>query len=182
MKIFLTVSKSGQTKFGNTYQKVLKELETQGAKVEATFIKTYLNKSPKLKAIKDLADSEDSYRYIHDKAVRQAVFRADGVVIETSYPSFRLGFEAFFALSLGKPVMVLSQFHNYGHLIDQPNFFGAKYNEFTLPDEIQKFLRHVKQFKLRNRFNLFISDTQREHLEKVAKQNNISKSDYVRKL
>ena len=48
--------------------------------------------------------------------------------------------------------------------------------------KIQKFLRHVKQFKLRNRFNLFISDTQREHLEKVAKQNNVSKSDYVRKL
>ena len=73
MKIFLTVSKSGQTKFGNTYQKVLKELETQGAKVEATFIKTYLNKSPKLKAIKDLADSEDSYRLSYRLVVDIAI-------------------------------------------------------------------------------------------------------------
>lgn len=182
MKIFLTVSKSGLMKYKDVYSAVLKELEDQGAKVEATFVKTYLNKTPKLKQIKDLAASEDSYRYVHDKAIRQAIFRADGVVIEASYPSFRLGFEAFFALSQQKPVLVLSRSRNFGKLIDQPNFFGSKYNDFILPDEIGKFLKHVKQFKLRNRFNLFISDTDREHLEKAAKQYNISKSDYIRKL
>lgn len=182
MKIFLTVSKTGMVKFEKSYEAVLDELKAQGAQVEATFLKTHLNKTPKLKAVKDLTDSEDAYRYVHDSAVRQAILRSDGVVIEASYPSFRLGFEAFFAISAQKPVLVLSLYHNYGHLIDQPHFFGAKYTPFTLPDEIEKFLRHIKQYKLRNRFNLFISDNQRQHVEKVALRYNVSKSDYVRKL
>jgi len=182
MKIFLTVSKTGMSKFEKNYVVVLEELKAQGAHVEATFVKTHLNKMPKLKAVKDLTDSEDTYRYVHDSAVRQAILRADAVVIEASYPSFRLGFETFFAISAQKPVLVLSQYHNYGHLIDQPHFFGAKYTSFTLPDEIEKFLRHIRRYKFRNRFNLFISDTQRQHIEKTAVRYNVSKSDYIRKL
>lgn len=181
MKIFLTVSKTGMAKFEKSYEAVLNELKAQGAQVEATFTKAYL-KSPTLKAVKDLTLSEDSYRYVHDTAVRQAILRSDGVVIEASYPSFRLGFEAFFALSAQKPVLVLSQDHNYAHLIDQPHFFGAKYTPFTLPDEIEKFLKHIRQYKLNNRFNLFISDAQRQYIEKAATQHNVSKSDYIRKL
>ena len=182
MKIFLTVSKTGMSKYEKAYVAVLEELKAQGAQVEATFVRTYLNKTPKLKTVKDLTDSEDAYRYIHDSAVRQAILRSDGVVIEASYPSFRLGFEAFFAVSAQKPVLVLSQYRNYAHLIDQPHFFGAKYIPFTLPDEIEKFLRHIRKYKLNNRFNLFISDNQRQYIEKAAAQYNVSKSDYVRKL
>ncbi len=182
MKIFLTVSKSGLSKFGRIYEAVLQELKDQGVHVEATFTKTYLDKSPKLKKVKDLASSVEKFRYIHDSAVRQAIFRADAVVIEASYPSFRLGFESFFALAQQKPVLVLSKFHNYSYLINQPNFFGAKYTDFMLPDEIEKFLKHVKRYKLRNRFNLFISDSHRHYLEKASKHFHISKSDYIRKL
>ncbi|HCM82270.1 TPA: hypothetical protein DIS60_02805 [Patescibacteria group bacterium] len=182
MKIFLMVSKTGMVKFEKSYIAVLEELKAQGAHVEATFVKTYLNKMPQLKAVKDLTNSEDTYRYVHDSAVRQAILRSDSVVVEASYPSFRLGFEAFFALSAQKPVLVLSHYHNYAHLIDQPHFFGAKYTSFTLPDEIEKFLRHIKQYKLRNRFNMFISNNQRLHIEKTAVRYNVSKSDYVRKL
>jgi hypothetical protein len=182
MKIFLTVSRTGMAKFEKSYEAVLEELKAQGAQVEATFVKTYLDKTLKLKTVKDLTDSEDSYRYVHDSAVRQAILRSDAVVIEASYPSFRLGFEAFFALSAQKPVLVLSLDRNYAHLIDQPHFFGAKYIPFTLPDEIEKFLRHIRQYKLNNRFNLFISNTHKQYLEKAAAQYNVSKSDYVRKL
>jgi hypothetical protein len=182
MRIFYTVSKTGMSQFAGSYAAVLAELQTQGAYVEATFTRTYLNSTPKLKAIQGLVNSEDAYRYVHDSAVRQAILRSDAVVIEASYPSFRLGFETFFALSAQKPVLVLSKYRNFGNLIDQPHLFGAKYTNFTLPDEIGKFLRHVKQFKLRNRFNLFISDNQRQYLEKAAKKYTVSKSDYIRKL
>jgi hypothetical protein len=182
MKIFLTVSKTGLATFQKSYEAVLEELKAQGAQVETTLLKTHLNKTPALKAIKNLSTSEDVYRYVHDSAVRQAILRSDGVVIEASYPSFRLGFEAFFALSAQKPVLVLSLDRNYSHLIDQPHFFGAKYTQFTLPDEIEKFLRHIRQYKLNNRFNLFISDAQRQYIEKAATEHNVSKSDYIRKL
>lgn len=182
MKIFLTVSKTGMSKFEKSYVAVLEELKVQGAQVETTFLKTHLNKMPELKAIINLSTSEDTYRYVHDSAVRQAILRSDGVVIEASFPSFRLGFEAFFAVSVQKPVLVLSQYRNYGHLIDQPHFFGAKYTLFTLPDEVEKFLRYIRRYKLRNRFNLFISDNQKLHMEKAAVRYNASKSDYIRRL
>lgn len=182
MKIFLTVSKTGVKKYHRKYYAVLQELERQGAIVEATFVKTYLNKKPNLKKVKDLSISENTYRHVHDFAVRKSIFRSDGVVIEASYPSFRLGFEAFYALSQQKPVLVLSTLNNYAHLIDQPNFFGSKYSDFTLPDEIEKFINHVKKYKLRNRFNLFISEKQKEHLGNLSRRYGVSMSDYLRGL
>lgn len=182
MKIFFTVSKSGFPKSAKDCKQIMAELKSQGISVVATFDKSYWKGTPWGKMAEDLTISEDRYRYLHDSAVKRAIFRADAVVIEASYPSFRLGFEAFFALSQQKPVLVLSQFQNFGHLIDQPNLFGAKYTPFTLPDEIEKFLRHVRHHKLRSRFNLFISDCQREHIKEAAKYYNVSRSDYVRKL
>lgn len=178
MKIFLTVSKTGLSKHLKDYQKVFNELNRHSIKLIATF-KTY---PEKLKKIRNRVKSKEKVKYAKDFAIRKDVFKSDAIIIEASYPSFHLGFEAFYALSLQKPVLVLSKFHNYGNLINQPNFFGAKYTDFTLPDEINKFLKHVKHYNLRNRFNLFIADNHKQHLEKSAKHFGVSMSDYVRKL
>jgi len=181
MKVFYTVSHSAFLKNRATYAFVLRELERQKVSVETTGRRDHFSKD--LKRLKtNITDSEEKYRYENDKGVRQAIFRADAVVVEASYPSFRLGFEAFYALSQNKPILVLSKFRNYGKLIDQPHFFGARYTEFTLPDEIAKFIRHVEHHKLRNRFNLFISDSHKDRLEKSGKHFGVSMSDYIRKL
>ncbi len=182
MKIFFTHSKKGRHKFAKVNKLVLDELHRHNVKTITTFERGYLSDRPELKKIKNLSESEDKYRYIHDSLVKRAIFVSDAVVIEASHPSFRLGFETHFALSQQKPVLVLSLKRNYANLIKNPNFFGAKYNEFTLPDEIEKFIAHVKKYKLRNRFNLFISDDEKEYLERVAKINSISMSSYLRKL
>lgn len=182
MKILVITPKSGTPKYLSDYKKIFAELKKHVVSIETTFQRTYLNDVPKLKKIEELAETENTYRYLHDSAIKRAIFRADAIVIEATYPSFRLGFEAFFALSQQKPILVISKKRNYGKLINQPNFFGAKYNDFTLPDEIEKFVRHVRQFKLRHRFNLFISDVHKNHLDQEAKKYNISMSDYIRKL
>lgn len=182
MKIFFTVSQSGLPGLLPSCQMIREELVRQGASVVATFDRSYRKGTPWRKVVESLAILEDKYRFANDTAVRRAIFRADAVVIEASHPSFRLGFEAFFALSQQKPVLVLSRTRNYGHLIDQPNLFGAKYTDFTLPDDIEKFLRHIREHKLRYRFNLFVSD---EHVQKIkarAKQYGVPMSDYIRKL
>lgn len=182
MKIFLTVSRSASSELKEYCKAIKAELIQHGASVIATFDMSYRKGTPLDKIDRSVVNDETKNRYMHDAAVKRAIFRADAMVIEASEPSFRLGFEAFFALSQQKPVLVLSRYRDYSHLIDQPNLFGAKYTDFTLPDEIEKFLRHVKENKLRNRFNLFISDAQRKHIEQSAKFYNVSKSDYVRKL
>lgn len=184
MRIFFTVSRTGMKtkRYLSIYKKVLNEIKGYNFDVESTIEKTYLNEKPELKRVKALSEREDTYKYVHDSAVRKAIYRCDGMIIEASYPSFRLGFETFFALSLQKPVLVLSTFHNYAGLISQPHFFGAKYTDFTLPDEIERFFEHVKKNKLRNRFNLFISDKQKEQLGKSSKLYGVSMSDYIRSL
>lgn len=182
MKIFYTVSKTGMAKFGLEYQFVLDELKKRKLDVIATLDRSYRAHMTKLKNVSDISNSEDKYKYVNDSAVKRSIFICDAVIIEASYPSFRLGFEAHFALSQQKPVLVLSKKRNYSNLIDSPNFFGAKYSEFTLPDELDKFVSHVRKYKLRNRFNLFVSDQEKEHLKKAAKINSVSMSSYIRKL
>lgn len=182
MRIFLTCSKTAFNKYRRLYAAVLNELKKSKVSVEATLDKSFLDKTPELKKVKNLGLREDDYKYVHDTAVRQAIYRCDAIIVEASYPSFRLGFETFFALSLQKPVLVLSKFKNYANLINQPHFFGAKYTDFTLPDEIEKFVKHVKKYKLRSRFNLFISDKQKGYLDEMGKRYGISKSDCLRKL
>ena len=184
MKIFFTCSRVGSKidKYRILDVKVLEELRRLRVNIESTLERTYLNQTPKLKKILNLTDNESDYKFVHDSLVRQAIRQSDAMIIEASYPSFRLGFEAFFALSLQKPVLVLSKFKNYANLIDQPHFFGARYSDFTLPDEIEKFVKHVKKFKLGTRFNMFISSEQKMKIDKVSKQYGVSQSDYIRGL
>ncbi len=185
MKIFYTVSRSGlhdgPKDIRQAYFKVLKMLEDQDVEVITTIRKQHYPRN--LRILKrDLTTATDKFRYINDKGVRKSILTSDGVIIEASYQSFRLGFEAMYATAHNKPVLVLSKYHDYSKLIDQPHFFGAKYTEFLLPDIIENFLKHIEQNKLRNRFNLFISDKHKAHLEKAAKYYGVSMSDYLHKL
>ncbi len=184
MKVFFTCSRTGSKidKYRSLDIKVLEELRRLKVNIESTIERSYLSKTPELKKIQDLTADESTHKYVHDSSVRQTIRRSDALVIEASYPSFRLGFEAFFAISLQKPVLVLSKFKNYANLVDQPHFFGAKYTDFTLPDEIGKFIKHVRLYRLGTRFNLFISDEQKSKINKMSKQYNVSQSDYIRGL
>lgn len=182
MKIFFTVSRSGRHKYSSWNKLILNEIRKHKVQVITTVGRAYLADKPKLHSVKDLSVSEDKHKYVHDTTVKRAIFVSDAVVVEASYQSFRLGFETHFALSQQKPVLVLSQERNYASLIKHPNFFGAKYTKFTLPDEIEKFVTHAKKYKLRNRFNMFISDGEKGHLQTAAGTNNVSMSNYIRKL
>ena len=179
MKIFFTVSRTGLPKYLPTYELVLKELKNHKVHVEATFVKSH---AEKVTRIRSQSKAKGKSRYANDAVVRKGILLSEALVIEASHPSSRLGFEAFYALTIQKPVLVLSRLHDYADLIDQPHFFGAKYTDFTLPDEIEKFLKHVEHYNLRSRFNLFIADNQKKHLEESAKHFGVSMSDYVRKL
>jgi hypothetical protein len=162
----------------NDYEQVLHELERHHVSVFATLREFPL----KLEKLRNSSAHTRDDKYLADREIRKGISKSDAVVIEASYPSFRLGFEAFYALTLQKPVLVLSRNQDYSNLIDQPHFFGAKYSDFTLPDEIEKFLSHVKKYNLRCRFNLFISEMHKEKIAKAAKRYGVSMSDYVRKL
>lgn len=185
LKIFYTVSRTGlhngPKEIKQAYLNVLKILEQKGVEVITTIRKQHYPKELRTLDI-DLTTASEKYKYINDKGVRKSILTADATIIEASYQSFRLGFEAMYATAHSKPVLVLSKYRDYSKLIDQPHFFGAKYTEFLLPDIIDNFLKHVEQNKLRNRFNLFVSDKHKKHLEKAAKYYGVSMSDYVRKL
>ena len=182
-KIFYTVSKRNLESHFDEYLFVLNELKRfKDIKVVSTIEKTYL-KNSKYKKVKDLAlKTSPEYRFIHSRNVRRAIYEADAVVIEASYQSFRLGFEAHYSVSLRKPTLVLSKFDDYGKLIDAPNFFGYKYTEFLLPDILEKFISYVKRNKLRERFNLFLSKEHKKILAENAKKLGVTQSEYIRML
>jgi hypothetical protein len=181
-KIFFTVSKTGRYQYSHINHLILDELRRSKVKVISTVDEQYLSEFPQLQKGPSLSEMEQDHKYTHDILVKRAILLCDAVIVEASHPSFRLGFEAHLALTQQKPVLVLSQTTNFGNLINHPNFFGVKYSEFTLPDEIEKFLRHVKKFSLRNRFNLFVSDHERDYLKQVSQLHGISMSSYIRKL
>ncbi len=178
MNLFFTVSRTGMQENLNDYEQVLHELERHHVSVFATLREFPL----KLEKLRDGSTSTKDTKYLADREIRKEIAKSDAVVIEATYPSFRLGFEAFYALTLQKPVLVLSRNQDYSSLIDQPHFFGAQYSDFTLTDEIAKFLSHVRKYNLRCRFNLFISDVHKVKIAKAAKRYGVSMSDYVRKL
>jgi len=182
MNVYFSISYTAIKEYETEYKNVLRELKRQKITITETFHENYLFKGPLTQGPKNNLRGEDKYQFKHDSVMRKAISKCDAVIIEASYPSFRLGFEANFALSQQKPVLVLSKTLDYPLFMNHPNLFGAKYTDATLSDEITKFLKHVKEYKLRSRFNLFISEKHKEYLEKEAKHFGISMSDYIRKL
>ena len=129
LRIFYTVSRTGlhngPKEIKHTYLNVLKILDKQGVRVITTIRKQHYPAELRKLDI-DLTTETKKYKYINDKGVRKSILTSDGVIIEASYQSFRLGFEAMYATAHGKPVLVLSKYRDYSKLIDQPHFFGAK--------------------------------------------------------
>lgn len=59
---------------------------------------------------------------------------------------------------------------------------GARYNEYNVEEVVGNFIEMVKNERLEERFNLFLSSRQIDYLESVAKKRGLNKSEYIRML
>ena len=121
----------------------------------------------------------------HNKAVKKGIELCEAAVFEVSYESLGIGTEISLALSLKKPVLVLSSTKDYSDHI-QHELYQASLFEPDKPAKskavIQDFLAFVRTKSQAQRFNMFLYPHQLGHLEEAGKGLNMNKSEYVRHL
>ena len=177
MIIFYTVSYYGKSKYQKNYNLVLNAIEAAGIKIISPEKGNYLdvlNSQFKGK----IKDKET----LHYHAIRKGILMADAVIIEASFEDFQLGAEAGYAVENKKPLLCLSINENFSKKMHYRYFQGAKYNQFNIEEIVNNFIKRVEAEHYSERFNCFISPTQLSYLKRKAKSDNVTASEYIRKL
>jgi hypothetical protein len=178
MKIFYTATFSGKKTYQKYIDMVLLALEKTGAEI----ISPEKNNYKKILSIRERLKWNEKPKIEHYEAIRKDIAAADAVVMEVSYHSFQLGHEATLAIQAKKPVLCLSLEEDYADKIKNRFFYGAKYNEDNIDEIVADFVNKIKKEQLGQRFNCFLSAGQTEYLKKKAESEEMTVSEYVRKL
>lgn len=177
MKIFYTASYYGKSKYQKYYDMVLRAIEATNVEIispEKGNYQTVLNPSLKRKLKEE--------KIIHSEAIRKGILISDAVIIEASHEDFQLGYEAAFAVENKKHLLCLSTHENFSEKMRYRYLLGARYNEYNIEEIVENFINFVKKGQLSERFNLFLSPSQLQYLEKKAKEEKVNKSEYIRNL
>jgi len=176
-KIFFTASYYGKEKYQKYYDLVLKKIEENDVEVIGTEKGNYmklLGKNVKGPIFND--------KPLHYEAIRKGVLWCDAAIMEISYEDFQLGHEATLAMQMKKPILCLSLHENFSEKIRNEYFHGAKYNEYNVGTLIRNFLDEIKKERYSERFNCFLSKKQVAYLGRVAWEEGMNKSEYLRRL
>lgn len=168
MKVFYTASFYGKDKYQPNYNQVLSALQTHPIEL----------KSPELTPFPHPA-TDPAPHYV---SIKQGIIWADAVIIEISQEDFQLGHEATLAIQAKKPVLCLSTNQDLTNRIQSRYFHAAKYNQYTIDEIIEDFLKKAKKELLKERFNLFLSPTQLSHLRIQAQKHSLTASEFIRQL
>ena len=175
MNIFFTASFRGKKTYQANYDKILKKLDELRLIVtspEKNNYKALLNTS-KTSHLKTKQEE-------HYLAIKKGIEWADAVIMEISEEDFQLGHEATLAIQANKHVLCLSIHEDYSQKIKSRYFHGAKFNDYTYEEILENFINKISTETLHNRFNLFLSDRHKAHLESKAKELGVNKSEYLR--
>lgn len=177
MTVFFTASYYGKQRLQEYYDLISETLSTFPISVIGTESGNYLSKLPaKIKnRIKDR-------NRLHYEAIRYGISHADAVVIEISNPDFQLGHEASLALQAKKHVLCLSIEEDLSLKIRNEYFHGARYNKFSLQRILRNFFADIAKEKLKNRYNMFLSDKQLAYVRERSQLEEVSTSEYIRQL
>ncbi|OGG12965.1 hypothetical protein A2773_03035 [Candidatus Gottesmanbacteria bacterium RIFCSPHIGHO2_01_FULL_39_10] len=178
MKIFYTASFYYKDKYQKQYDLVLSALESMGVEVISPEKGNY----KRLLSIKERGRLGGKPRLEHYAAIKKGINIADAVVIEISNEDFQLGHEATLAIQAKKHVLCLSVHEDFSEKIDNRYFHGAKYDEINIYEIVADFIEKVRGEKLSERFNCFLSLSQLEYLKKTSRVNQMTISEYLRKI
>lgn len=177
MKVFFTASYEGKEYLQKYYDMVIDAIQFTGVEVISPELGNYK------KLLKPLEmHSLKSDEQIHYEAIRRGILWADAVIIEVSHEDFQLGHEATLAIQDKTPVLCMSINENYGKRIHNRFFTGVKYNQYNVRDTVIDFIVKNKDNVLSERFNLFVSKTHLNYLDKMSKETGMNKSEYLREL
>lgn len=186
MKIFFTASYSGKAIYQDAYDKITESINELGHDLISLETQEYadlLGEKLISKITNKTKSKSDTKNYIHYAYLKKAADEADAFIIEASTDRFQLGYEASFALSLNKPILVLSQDKDYRAKIKDKKFFSKIYNNLDqLDDIIKNYLFTVKTHHLSVRLHINISPDSYNFLDWLSKKDKVSKSQIIRRL
>lgn len=178
LTIFYTASYAGKQDYQREYDAVKTAIGAFAVTLIGTEAGNYQEFMPK-----KLRDKfANNPKLLHYESIRHGIIISDAVVIEVSREDFQLGHEATLAIDAKKPTLCLSLHEDWSQKIKHEYFFGAKYEIETVRGVIQDFLSQVRDMSRAKRYNLFMYPQQLTYLEKMAKAENMSVAQYIRKL
>ena len=177
MKVFYTCSYYGKEKYQKYYDLVQTAIEKTGVQVISPEKGNYKRVIPERVRV-GLGDANA----VHYEAIRRGILAADAVIIEVSFQDIQIGFEAALAVAHKKPVLCLSIYEDFSQKINNRYFFGAKYSELNVERIVGEFVERSRKKRLGERFNMFLSISQDQYLEKRAREEGVTKSEYLREL
>ncbi len=118
-----------------------------------------------------------------------AIKEADLVIVEDTVSNFSTGHQITIALQMKKPVLVLwyekkhRQFNKmFIHGIESNLLYISEYNLENYKKIVDDFILKYTNLEGRNRFNLVLRDNQREYLDWILKNREISRTKVIQKL
>ncbi len=179
MKVFFSASPRGGENFGKYYQIIANELKKLSyTSVDDDVIQIeYSNFSKKMSE-----GQENLIEYAKKKM--SAVNEADICIFETSLPSLGVGFLVQKSLDAGKPTIVLYYKENIPFIIsgiEDEKLVVRSYNDNNLKKILAESLEYARE-RRDKRFNFFINPKLLEYLERVSKEDCITKSKFIRNL
>lgn len=177
MKIYFTASIIGKRYHLADYERIVALLK----KGDGTVLADHILETSEAKIREE---SEFDRRKYHEH-LKRWITESNCVIAETSYPSTGVGYEISYALSHGKPVLMLykkettppSLFEQYSDEL----LICEAYTAENLPIIIEDFLSYVKGGHDR-RFTFSLTPKIAAFLEHINQTQNIPKSVYIRQL
>lgn len=179
MKVFFGVPFGGTRQFGEYYKKIYADIEKLGYENvnDDVFRISYDDFMKQVNKGRDVL--VDNY---HRKL--DGIKAADICIFEGSFPSLGMGFLMQKALEDNKPVIILYYSSNvplFMSGVEDEKLFVASYSDKNIKKVLRDSLEQAKE-RRDKRFNFFISPKLLEYLEKMSKEEGITKSKFIRNL
>ncbi len=181
MKVYFTAATKGTNIYKDYYKEVVKTIGELGYKnLDETIIQE--NTEGHYKKLEK--GGQNVYEDLYDKEI-SLLKGADINVFECSMPSLGIGSEVQKSLEFNKPTIVLYLENKIPHFLvgikDEKLILTEIKDKKDLKKTLEKAFEEAKT-RADKRFNFFISPKLLAYLEKISKEEGITKSKFIRNL
>jgi len=177
MKIYFTAAISHKDKYGDQYEKIVKNLRNLGHDVIADHIL--------YSSTRKIQQETREEKAAHYRQVARWIGAVDLVVAEVTEPSsVNVGFELSQSLDRNKPVIALYQSEHDSAIFDgisESKILIAGYDPPELDEILQELLEEVRM-EMEVRFNFYLPASLNYYLEEMAGSQDVSKAEFLRRL
>ncbi len=176
MKIYFGASVSGKKLYLTNYLKIIEVIRELGHEaVYDNFFKT---------SVEEVQHQTLEQKMKVHQNLGTLKLKSDLILMEVSYRSFALGQEIAHAFRIGKPVLALYTDGQVPHFILSDAGDRLLVSEYTMDSLKQKIVEGVAFLNPHEtkRFTMNMPASIVDFLDKVSRENNTTRSDYIRSL